>query len=355
MIKIDQRHERSRFWLVCSPLVAIVLTILTHGVLFSVMGFDPVDLFWKFFVDPYLTIYGIGELGVKAVPLILCALGLSFCFKAGVWNIGAEGQLILGAIAGGGTALLFHGHEGWYVLPLVVLSGILGGAFWAAVPAFLRQRCRTNEILTSLMLVYIATLLLSYLVYGPWRNPNGFNFPETRLFSDSARLPLLIENTRLHIGLIFAVILTLVVWIFNAKHIIGFQLRVVGLSPRAAKFAGYSQDKLIWFAFLLSGAFAGLAGVGEVVGTIGQLVPTVSPGYGFTAIIVVFIGRLNAVGIFAAGFLLALTYIGVESLQVEVGMPQSTTGISQGLLLFYLLSVDIFVTYRVSIKFKFKE
>jgi ABC-type uncharacterized transport system permease subunit len=230
---------------------------------------------------------------------------------------------------------------------VVLVAGVFGGMAWAAIPAFLKTRFNANEILTSLMLTYVAVLLLSYLVHGPWRDPDGYNFPESRLFPDAAMMPVLWEDSRLHLGAAFAVLAVVAGWVILSRAVIGFQLRVVGQAPAAAKHAGFSQNKLIWFALLLGGGLAGLAGVAEVAGTIGQLLPSISPGYGFTAIIVAFLGRLHPVGVLLAGLIMALSYIGGEVAQIEIGLPAAVTGLFQGILLFFLLGCDVLTHFRI--------
>jgi simple sugar transport system permease protein len=264
-----------------------------------------------------------------------------------VWNIGAEGQLTVGAIAGGGVALALWGQQGVWILPLLCLAGILGGMAWAAIPAFLKTRFGVNEILTSLMLAYVATLALSALVYGPWKDPQGFNFPQSRRFSDSSLLPMLLAGTRLNLGSIVALLTAVAVWVVMTFTIVGFQLRVAGQAPAAARYAGFDRNRIVWFCLLVSGGLAGLAGTFEITGPIGRLIPVITPGYGFTAIIVAFLGRLHPLGIIASGLLMALSYIGGENAQVEVGLPQAATGVFQGMLLFFLLASDFIVRYRV--------
>jgi len=345
---LEPRLEVSGKWIILSPIIAIILTLFSGVIIFSLLGKDPFLALYTFFVQPLTTIFGITELLVKATPLVLIGVGLAIGFKANVWNIGAEGQFTMGAVFGGGAALLCQHVESILVLPLVLILGTLGGLFWGAIPAFLKTRFNANEILTSLMLSYVAVLCLSYLVHGPWRDPAGFNFPESQIFSDYAMLPILIENSRLNLGTIFAVLVVLVAWVLMARTIIGFQLRVVGLAPTAAHYAGFKQSGLIWLSFLISGGLAGLAGIAEVSGTIGQLLPSVSPGYGFTAIIVAFLGRLHPVGVFFAGLIMALSYIGGENAQIEIGLPAAVTGLFQGILLFFLLGCDVLVRYRLS-------
>jgi simple sugar transport system permease protein len=290
---------------------------------------------------------GISALAIKAAPLIMMGVGLSLCYRANVWNIGAEGQFTLGAIFGGGLALSFPDAPGWWLYPAVLLFGILGGALWAAIVAALKTRYNANEILTSLMLTYVAQLVLIYLVTGPWRDPLGFGFPQTALFSDAATTPILIEGTSIHFGCLVAPLAAIAVWLLMSKSVLGFQLRVVGEAPRAARFAGFNESRLIWVALLISGGLAGLAGVFEVTGPIGQLTTSISPGYGFTAVIVAFLGRLHPIGCIFGGLLLALSYLGGNAAQIDLGLPNAVTGIFQGVLLFYLLGCDILILFRL--------
>ncbi|MGO1117602.1 ABC transporter permease [Rhodovibrionaceae bacterium A322] len=334
-----------------APLLAVLLTLLGGSLLFAFLGFNPLDALYAFFVEPLSTVWGVTEWALKATPLALIAVGLAIGFRANVWNIGAEGQLTFGGIFGGGVALWAYDAvpdaSGWWLVPLMLLAGVIGGALWASIPALLKTRFNANEILTSLMLTYVATLSLSYLVHGPWRDPDGFNFPESRIFQDSALLPILIENTRLNWGFILALVLVLLCWLLLSRSFVGFQVRVVGLSPRAASYAGFSQKKLTWFCLLLSGGLAGLAGIMEVAGPIGQLQSTISPGYGFTAIIVAFLGRLHPLGIIFAAALMALSYLGGEAAQISLGLPLAVTGVFQGMLLFFLLATDVLILYRL--------
>ena len=346
-LRIEPRREISRNLLYATPVLAVILTVVTGFFLFVLMGYDPFASLYHFFVSPLLTVFGLSELMVKAAPLIIIGVGLAIGFRANVWNIGAEGQLTVGAIAGGGVALLFWGDEGVWILPLVCLAGVLGGMLYAAIPAFLKTRFDVNEILTSLMLTYVGTLFLSALVYGPWKDPDGFNFPQSRMFTDSALLPIVMDGTRLHAGAIVALLVAVAVWVLMTYTIVGFEIRVVGQAPAAARFAGFSRKRIVWASLLASGGLAGLAGAFEVTGPIGQLIPVISPGYGFTAIIVAFLGRLHPLGIIASGMLMALSYVGGENAQIEVGLPQAVTGVFQGLLLFFLLASDFLVRYRV--------
>ena len=346
-LKLVRRPNASRSMILLSPLIALALTLLSGIVLFMIMGVHPGQALYAFFIEPLTSLYGWGELGVKATPLALIAMALAIGFRSGVWNIGAEGQLTLGAICGGGIALWLHDVEGFWVLPLMILGGIVGGMIWASIPAFLRTRFNANEILVSLMLTYVAILLLSYLVHGPWRDPDGFNFPESRVFNDSATVPIILNGTRLHLGWLLALITVAGAWILMARTLIGFQVKVIGEAPAAGRYAGFRINRTIWLTLMLGGGAAGLAGLLEVAGPIGQLQPSISPGYGFTAIIVAFVGRLHPVGVLLASHLLALSYLGGESAQITLNLPLAVTGVFQGMLLFFLLACDVLIHYRI--------
>jgi general nucleoside transport system permease protein len=349
LIRLEPRGRRSLAWAYGSPLLALALTLITTAVIFAMLGEDPLVSLYTFFISPLVSTNGQAELFVKAAPLVLIAVGLSLGFRANVWNIGAEGQYTIGAITGGGIGLALYGDENMLTFPAMMIAGVLGGMAWAAIPAFLRTRFNANEILTSLMLTYVAQQLLIYLVTGPWRDPEGYGFPQSRLFDEYSTSPNLIPGTRLHLGVVFALIVVALGWLVLAKSLIGFQLKVVGQAPRAARYAGFSEPRLIWFSLLVGGGLAGLAGLFEVAGPVGQLTPSISPGYGFTAIIVAFLGRLHPVGVLFGGLLLALTYLGGEKAQIDLGMPNAVTGIFQGILLFYLLACDLLILYRIRV------
>lgn len=347
MLRLEQRPEPAKAMVYVSPLIAVALTVVTSMVMFAIMGVDPVEAIEAFFIEPVSTLDGLAELCVKATPLVLIGVGLSFGFYANIWNIGAEGQLTMGALAGGGLALAFYDQNSILLAPAMLAAGVLGGMAWAAIPAFLKTRFNTNEILTSLMLTYVALLFLSYLIHGPWKDPEGMNFPESRLFHASAMLPVVIENTRLNVGWLVALFVVAAAWVVMTRHIFGFQVKVIGMAPMAASFAGFREKRIVWLTLLLSGGCAGLAGTIEVSGAIGQIVPVISPGYGFTAIIVAFLGRLHPVGVLLAGLLMALTYLGGDSAQITMNLPNAVTGVFQGMLLFYLLASDVLIRYRI--------
>ncbi len=347
-LKLEARSHTPQAVVYLTPVLAALLTALVGALLFAALGYPPLEALHAFFVQPLSTANGLAEIGVKATPLVLIAIGLSIGFRGNVWNIGAEGQLVVGAVAGGAVALAFYEVEGWWLLPLMTIAGALGGMAYGAIPALLKTRFNASEILTSLMLTYVGVLFLSYLVHGPLMDPDGFSFPQSRLFHDDALLPT-VGYTRLHLGAAVALFVVLAGWFVMARTLIGFQIKVIGLTPAAGGYAGFSQKRVVWLSFLVSGGLAGMAGLFEVAGPIGQLTPSISPGYGFTAIIVAFLGRLHPVGILLAGLLMALSYLGGETAQIELGLPLAMTGVFQGMLLFFLLGADVFTRYRLRI------
>lgn len=347
MLKLEPRPQASRWWSYGSPLLALAITVLIGVALFMALGKDPVRGLQVFFWEPVKSPYALGELMVKATPLLLIALGLAVCFRSNVWNIGAEGQFVMGAIAAGGVALQAGPDTGLWIMPVVLLAGVLGGMVWAGLVALLRDRFNANEILVSLMLVYVATLVLSYLVFGPWKDPAGYNFPQTKAFAAATQIPRLMAGSRMNIGLLLALACAAGLWVFLFRTRAGFALQVGGLAPAAARYAGFSSRRALWTALLISGGAAGLAGALEVAGPIGQLTPYVPAGYGFAAIIVAFVGRLHPVGMVLSAILMSMFYIGGELAQSRLGLPKSLTGVFQGLLLFTLLACDTLIAYRV--------
>jgi ABC-type uncharacterized transport system permease subunit len=335
---------------IAAPAIASLAMLITGFIVFKVLGKEPFNALYLFFVAPLSTAYGVGELLVKATPLLFCALGLALGFRASVWNIGAEGQLTMGALAGGGVALFWSQSLGSFALPVMLVAGVLGGMAWAAIPAWLRTRFNASEILVSLMLVYIAQLYLSYLLHGSWRDPEGYNFPQSKAFADNTLLPTFVDTSRANIAFLMALVLAALSWFFSSKTFVGYRMLVAGQAPAAAAYAGFSEKRNIWLALLLSGGAAGLAGICEVAGPIGRLQPTISPGYGFAAIIVAFVGRLHPLGIVLASLLMSLLYLGGESVQLELQLPAAVTGLFQGTLLFYLLAADLFVNFRLRVK-----
>ena len=347
MLRLEARPEASRAMSIASPLIALAITVVIGTALFFLLGKDPVRGLAVFFIEPVKSVYALTELAMKATPLLIIALGLAVCFRSNVWNIGAEGQFILGAIAASGVAMLATKDTGHWIFIPVLVASVLGGMVWAGVVALLRDRFNASEILVSLMLVYVAEQLLNYFVYGPWKDPNGYNFPQTITFLKSTQVPRLFAGYRINVGAIGALVAVAAFWVLLFRTYAGFQLQVGGLAPAAARYAGFSSRKALWTALLLSGGMAGLAGGLEVAGPLGQLTPHVPAGYGFAAIIVAFVGRLHPVGIVFSAILMSMFYIGGELAQSRLGLPQSLTGVFQGLLLFTLLACDTLIAYRV--------
>jgi general nucleoside transport system permease protein len=347
-LALEPRSERSIAAAIASPLIAVALTLLTMSILFAILGKDPLNALVVYFLHPLTDSYSLQEIAVKATPLVMIAIGLSLCYLANVWNIGAEGQFVIGAVAGSYLAVKTQGADvGAWVLPAMLVLGALGGALYALIPALCKVRFGASEILVSLMLVYVADFLLDYLVRGPWRDPRGYNFPTTAEFDPVATVPTLIEGSRLHIGAVLALLVVAIAWTVLGRTIKGFEIRVVGAAPKAARFAGFSANHLVLLTFAVSGALAGLAGIIEVAGPVGHLQPGISPGYGFTAIIVAFLGRLNPIGILIAGLFLALTFIGGEQAQISLKVPLDLTKVFQGILLFFVLACDSLILYRI--------
>lgn len=347
MIKLQVRAQASGFWTFASPLLALVITVLLGVVLFTLLGKDPLRALQMFFWEPIKSPYALGELVVKATPLLLIALGLAVCFRSNVWNIGAEGQYIIGAVCASGVALLAEKDTGSWIVLAVILAGVLGGMVWAGITALLRDRFNANEILVSLMMVYVAVQVLGLLVYGPWKDPQGYNFPQTKNFEAVTHVPRLMSGSRMTVGVLFALVGVGAVWVFLFRTRAGFAQQVGGLAPAAARYAGFSARQALWTALLVSGGMAGLAGALEVAGPIGQLTPYVPAGYGFAAIIVAYVGRLHPVGLVFSSLLMSMFYIGGELAQSRLGLPKSLTGVFQGLLLFSLLACDTLVNYRL--------
>jgi ABC-type uncharacterized transport system permease subunit len=352
MLRLEARPQPSRVMSIGSPLLALAVTVVVGVVLFAALGKDPVRGLQVFFVEPVKSAYALSELSIKAVPLVLIALGLALCFRSNVWNIGAEGQFVVGALAAGWVAMQAGPGTAWLgkgiVLP-ILLAGALGGMAWAAIVALLRDRFNANEILVSLMLVYVADMLLAYLVYGPWKDPAGYNFPQTITFDATTKIPRLVTGLRMNIGVLIALATVVALWAFLFRTYRGFALQVGGLAPAAARYAGFSSRRALWTALLVSGGLAGLAGGLEAAGPLGQLTPYVPAGYGFAAIIVAFVGRLHPVGIVFSAVLMSMFYIGGELAQSRLGLPKALTGVFQGLLLFALLACDTLIHYKVRV------
>lgn len=354
MIVLEKRPSPSRMWTLITPVLAVIATMIVGGIMFWAMGKDPFEtirtIFWDPLFDETFGPYSRPQLLVKAGPLILIAIGLSLGFRAGIWNIGAEGQYIMGAIVGAGVGLAFYPTESVFLFPAMVIAGAFGGWAWAMIPGVLKVKFGTNEILVSLMLVYVAESILASMAQGLLRNPEGMGFPGSRNFArdfPAASNLEIISGTGMHWGVVAAFIAVIFGYVLLSRHMLGFQVRLTGEAPRAARFSGVKPTRLILFCLGTSGALAGMAGLFEVSGPAGQISIDFGSGYGFTAIIVAFLGRLHPVGILLAGLLMALTYIGGELAQLMLGLPAAAIQLFQGMLLFFLLAMDILSNYRI--------
>lgn len=346
-VKFEKRATPSTLMLYTTPVAAVVLTMVVGAIIFSVIGYDGVGAVREIFLTPLTNSLKWQDLGVKAAPLVLIGVGLAVGYRANVWNIGAEGQYIVGALAATSITLVTRDMEGPWILMAMGVAGIAGGAAYAAIPAFLKTKLKVNEILTSLMLTYVAVQILNYFVLGPWKDPMAFGFPQTPLFTPSQSLPTIIPGTVVHLGVPIAFFVALVLAFIMARSVFGFQVRVVGAAPDAARYGGFSANKTVWMVLLLSGGLAGLAGMLEAAGPFQQMTPGFPANYGFTAIIVAFLGRLNPLGVIFAGIVLAITFVGAEIAQTTIGLPKAATGLFQAMLLFFMLASDILIRFKL--------
>ncbi|RBP07388.1 nucleoside ABC transporter membrane protein [Roseiarcus fermentans] len=347
-IRLEKRLTPSRFMLVATPVASVLLTMALGAVIFELLGFDGPDAIYQTFITPIVAPYKWVDVLTKAAPLIIIALGLSLGNQAKIWNIGAEGQYVIGALAGAGVAFAMpQAAPGFVAVPAMIVAGIIGGMAWAAIPALLKTRFRVSEVLSTLMLVYVAMQVLNYLIGGPWKDPNGHNFPQTPPFSATQSLPNVIPGTVVPPGFVVAIALTLVFWVLASRSVYGFSVRTVGAAPSAARYGGFDAARTVWSTLMISGGMAGLAGILEAMSQLGQINLGFPSGYGFTAIIVSFLGRLHPVGVFLAGLILAVTYVGGQVAQTAVHVPEATAGIFQATMLFLILASDILVRYRL--------
>jgi ABC-type uncharacterized transport system permease subunit len=352
MIKLTPRTNPSPWLSLLSPVIAIAATLIMGALIFTVLGYNAGESLYQFFISPLSRLDRISDLVVKACPLIIIALGLVFCYRANIWNIGAEGQFILGALAAGAFALQFPDTTSPLLLPMMILVAMAAGAAWAAIAAICKTLFNANEILVTLMLSYVAALLIDVMVRGPLRDPMAFGFPLTPMYPDAgliSRMPIpgVGYLGQLHYGVMAAFILAPIAWWLMHRTLPGFQVRVIGSAPRAGRFAGFSSVRTTIGVLLFSGAMAGLAGMIEVSANIGQLQPNVSFGYGFTAIIVAFLARLNPLGVIAAGLLIAMAELGGDNAQIALGIPKVVTGLFKGILLFFLLAGATLQHYKI--------
>jgi len=348
-IRITKRQE-PRGWSSCLVVVAAVaLSLLLSGILLSLRDIPPLTGLAVLFKGAYGSRFAIEDCLIKAIPIFLCSLGVAVAFRLQVWNIGAEGQFALGAVGATWVALTFPDLPGPILLPAMIAMAALAGGLWGMIPAILRQRLQTNEIIVTLMMNYIAILFLDYLVYGVWKDPTSFGFPMTREFSPQAVVGK-IGSTGVNWGLAHCLVLGTAVWVFIRFTRIGFELKAAGDSVRAARYAGIPYDRLVVLVMVISGALAGWAGFLEASATINRLQPSIMVGYGYTAIVVAWLARLNPLSIAVASFLLAGLRVGVENLQLDLQVPAAFGDILEGLILLTVLAGGLFTSYRLSVR-----
>ncbi|ANM06587.1 sugar ABC transporter permease protein (plasmid) [Rhizobium phaseoli] len=331
-----------------APPIALIVTVILNLGLYVVMGRDPVAVVYAMLIEPFVSWASFSEVLLKTGPLLLIAKGLAIGFRAKVFNIGAEGQFVLGAIFASAIPIWWPEATGQWIWPAMLLLGTIGGAFWASLTAFWRVRLNANEILVSLMLSFVAVQLLNYLLLGPWKDPNGFNFPQSVMFQYDAMIPILIEGTRVNVSLILALLVSIAAWVFMQKSFIGYKLQVGGLAPRAASYAGFRESRAIWLSLLIGGAAAGLAGAAEVAGPLGQLQRSIPTGYGYAAIIVAYLGGLHPIGIIISAVVMAALYIGGDNAMVSANLPVAAVRVFQGSLLLAYLVAIAFTRYRLA-------
>ncbi|MEM7443041.1 MAG: ABC transporter permease [Pseudomonadota bacterium] len=347
MIRLVPR-TRPSLWLQAGASVAAVLLTLLFGVImFALLGQPPFEVLSVFLTSPLSSAFDISDLLVKAGPLILIALGLAVGYRANIWNIGAEGQFLLGSIFGMGAVLALGNPSTAWAVPVILVAGAIGGMLWASIPAALRTAFNASELLTSLMLVYVAQQVLYLMVNQVWKNPLSFGWPETVELEDALQLPVMVDGTDIHAGLIVVLVVAAVLAILTFRTTFGYRMRMAELTPKALRFAGFGENATIWISLLLSGGLAGLAGAIELSSTFGKLNDQFSLGYGFTAIIVAFLGRLNPIGIVLGGLLVGFTFVGGDWIRVTHGVNDAAADVFQASLLFFVLACDLLTKYRL--------
>lgn len=347
-LKIMKRNEPLHLGSFLVTVVAIVLSLLFSALLLQLRGTPPLQGITVLFQGGFGSFYALQDSLIKSIPIFLCSLGVAVAFRLQIWNIGAEGQFALGAIGATWMALSFPNLPSWLLLPTMALAGMSAGALWGMIPALLRQFCRTNEIIVTLMLNYIGILVLEYLVYGIWKDPVGFGFPMTPLFSPQAIVGK-IGTSALNWGLIHCLILGIIVWFFLSFTRIGYELKACGDNVRAALYARFPYNRLVILVMLVSGGLAGWAGFLEVSANINRLQPSIMVGYGYTAIVVAWLASLNPLSIGIASFLLAGLRVGVENLQLDLQVPASFGGILEGMILLTVLAGNLFLNYQLRV------
>lgn len=344
----ERREISSAFFRFSAPIVSIAIALFVAGFLLLASGVNPLEAYREIIIESLGSLYGLSETLVKTTPLIFAGLGVSLAFRMQIWNIGAEGQIYMGAMGASWVALFSGIDNHWVMMSAMFGAAFFCGGMWAGVAGFLRARWQVNEVIVTLLMNYIAILLVDYLIYGPWKDPKGFNFPLTAQFTDTARLAEYFD-TRLHSGFFLAIFCALLLYLFMERTIWGYEIKVIGSNPKAAQYAGMRTGLAIFSVLFLSGAIAGIAGFGEVAGLQHRLQHGISPGYGYAAIIIAWLAKRSAIGVVVVSFLLGILLVGGDSLQLLWQLPVAFVYAFQGLILFFLLASDFFVLYRVKL------
>lgn len=327
------------------PLLSILVALIICAIFILMNGMNPITVYGMMAQGAFGSSFGISETIVKAIPLLLCGLGVAIAYRIAIWNIGAEGQFLLGAIGATAVTIFLPNLPGALYIPLMLIFGIIAGGVWGLFTAIPKTHFQVNELITSLMLNYVALLLLNYLVYDAWRDPKGFNFPGTPEFTPYQMLATF-GGTRLHVGLVFAII-TVVIFAFILKKTRwGYELKLLGANPIAAKNAGIKINKHILIVMMISGGLAGFAGAIEVSGVAGRLMYGISPGYGYTAIIVAWLAKLNPWAMIMTSVFIGGLIVGGFSVQ-KIGLPLSFSSMLQGAILFCLISGEMISKYHL--------
>ena len=345
---IERRDISSTLLRFSAPVASIFTALLFAGLLLLAAGVNPLAAYREILVEAAGSVYGLSETLVKATPLIISGLGVSLAFRMQIWNIGAEGQICMGAMGATWVALFSGIGNHWLLMLCMFAAAFLCGGLWAGVAGFLRSRWQVNEVIVTLLMNYIAILFIDYLVYGPWRDPKGFNFPLTAQFPEAARFSGYFD-TRLHSGFLLALLCAVLFHLFMERTIWGYQIKVIGSNPKAASYAGMSTGITIFCVLFFSGAAAGIAGFSEVAGLQYRLQHGISAGYGYTAIIVAWLARRSAAGVVIVSLLMGVLLVGGDSLQIVWRLPIAFVYAFQGLILFFLLASDFFIAYRLNL------
>ncbi|MBA3531199.1 MAG: ABC transporter permease [Ardenticatenales bacterium] len=341
--------------------LALVLALVAGAILLLSVGVNPFATYWAMLVGALGDKSALGQTLLKAIPLMLTGLAVSVAFRMRFWNIGAEGQFAMGVFATSLVALFGPPALPWLPqalwLPLMMMASIVAGALWGLIPAALKAYRDVNEIIITLMLNYIAIGWLEYLFYGPWKNPEGFGFPGSAPFPPYTWLPMVAPDQlpRVHWGLIFALLATLILWFVMSRTRWGYEIRLLGENPNAARYAGISIVRNTLLIMVVSGGLAGLAGMVEIAGIAHRLQQGIMLGYGFTGIIVAWLARLNPWGVIGVAFALAVLLVGGNQIQISMGLPAAVALVLQGLLFFFVLGGDVFTQYRLRVVEEGKE